>query len=215
MRCAIAVLIAGCGFHGPLAPDATAPGDALADGSALVEGVEIPAPFALTGARWLLPCTPGTDHMPNNTACHCADGSQDVHVTVGGAGQWHVMARIRGVMEWMGYTGGSASGNWYVGGQPGDGADNYYELAIDMPAQHYYINVGNSNVGHSWSYDEMVTFDVAAGATLTFSANGQDRIQWMGVDGAGQPISITGITDPPQPYDGQFARLDVLAAEPF
>jgi hypothetical protein len=88
-------------------------------------------------------------------------------------------------------------------------------MIVSSPSAHYYFNVANSSTNHSWSYDEMVNFDVDATATVMFIANGQDQIQWMGVDAGGAPIAVAGITSPAQPYDGQFARLDVTSAVAF
>ena len=225
MRWLFAVL-AGCGFHGPgeLVPagdGSIASTDAPADPDARVSDagvgtpdvLAVPAPFALTGVHWLLPCS--MDHDPNNTACHCGTMTTSAAVATGGGAHWHVAARVRGVMEHMAYTGGAMDGGWYKGGAPGNGGDNVYELTISAPAAHYYLNPGSGSQNHSWPYDYTVAFDIDAGATATFAATGQDGIQWMGVDASAQAIAIAGVTDPGQPYDGQWARLDVTAATSF
>jgi hypothetical protein len=193
------------------------PIDDATDDALALDDAGTPAPFALTGVGWLLPCSPGTENTPHSNACHSPSSSQ-VHVVligaVGGA-RWHVTARVRGVMAYMAYTGGTAMGDWYVAGQPGDASNDYFELTVSSPAQHIFINAGNSDTNHSWVYDEMVAFDIDANAAATFTANAQDGLQWMGVDALGVAISIPGITDPQQPYDGQFARLDVATAVAF
>jgi hypothetical protein len=224
MRWVVLVVVAGCSYQpsrvaGDDSPDG-GEGDATATGDAAVDSATPPAaPFALSGSHWFLPCTAGTNGNPNSHACLCGTDSRSR--TVGGqAGEsWRVTVRIRGVMERMGYTGGVASGTaangWYVGGNPGDGGNNFYKLTVSDPAAHYFINSGSTAQNNSWPFDYEATFDVAAGATLTFDSNGQDTIQWEGVDTNDVPISIPGIINPPQPYNGQFAQLDVLAAEPI
>jgi len=213
------VIAAGCSYRpDPLSAgdhvgtDAAIGGDAAGTGDATLP---IAAPFALTGQDWLLPCI--VNATPNSHACTCSPTALSVTRLLGGtAGErWHVTVRVRGVMERMGYSNGSGSAGWYVGGNPDDGANNYYKLTIDNPASHYFLNAGNSSQSNSWEFDYEATFDLDAGATLTFESSGQDSIQWEGVDPNDQPISVAGITDPPQPYNGQFARIDVLAAEPF
>ncbi len=228
------LLVAGCGFHGP--GTAGAPSDAIgldaarrdapptidgdvpldapmitaSDAALLPDALVLAPPFALTGARWLLPCS--NDGHPNATACSCTVSSQAI--TIAGVGQWHVSARIRGVMEKMAYVNGAMVGGWYQGGTPGNSADNYYELAIDSTV-HYYLNNGTNNGNHSYAFDFTVPFDVSGGSMVTFSANGQDGIQWMGVDQNAAPISVANVTSPAQPYDGQWARIDVITATPF
>ena len=222
------VLLVGCGFHGPAASpgdgggddaaralDAAAPDpDARLDAPASTLDASAPLPpFALTGTRWLQPCS--MDHDPNQVACHCAPVTQSIAIASTGGAHWHVAARIRGVMEKMGYTGGAMDGGWYRGGSATNGGDNIYELTISSPSAHYFINPGSNNGARSYAFDYTVAFDIDAGATATFRSDGQDGIQWMGVDGSAQPISIAGVTDPVQPYDGQWARLDVTGVMSF
>lgn len=175
-----------------------------------------PAPFALSGVDWLLPCLQNA--TPNMYACTCASGVLTTSRTIGGnpGERWHVTVRIRGVLEYMTYSGGSGGPvGWYVGGTPG-GGNNWYMLQVSSPAARYYINhSANAAQNNSWLLDYTATFDVDAGATLTFSSSGSDSIQWEGVNAMDQPISVPGITDPAQPYNGQFAQLDVVMAEPF
>lgn len=167
----------------------------------------------LDGAQWRLPCTPGTNGDPNMSACRCASGVDTHEVQIGGdSGQrWRVEVRIRGVMERMMYTQGSGSGPWYVGGAPGDGGNNYYKLSISSPPAHYFINHGSTAQNYSTVHDFTASFEVEGGAVVTFEASGQDGVQWEGVDMNDMPIKLQGITDPPQPYNGQFAVLSVVS----
>lgn len=192
-------------------PDAPTDDSDDSDDSPMTE----PAPFVMSGARWLLPCTPGTNGDPNPTACRCSNAvNQTINIT--GTGRWLVTVRVRGVMERMRYTGGVAMGSWYVGGGPSDTGNNVYELRTTSPDQRYFLNHnGNPAQNHSWTFDYMATFEVDGGATVTFRASGQDGIQWEGVDSSDNSISIQEIEDPPQPFNGQFAVLEVTAAEPI
>jgi hypothetical protein len=175
-----------------------------------------PAPFMLTGANFLLPCI--TNGTPNSRACSCSSTVVTQVKTVGGmAGEhWHVTVHIRGVMEQMTYSGGTADGStgWYVGGTYG-GGNNYYGFTVSSPPATYFINNGPAAQSNSWIFDYEATFDVDAGATLTFMSSGQDAIMWEGVDVNDLPLSIAGVTDPPQPYNGQWARIDVTNAVAF
>jgi hypothetical protein len=219
----VLVLVTGCSYQpGRSQPNDTSDGPGIGQDANVGEdsnssdATTSGAPFLLSGADWLLPCS--MNGNPNPTACRCTSDSR-TRVVGGQAGErWHVTVRIRGVMEKMGYLGGTAAGGssgWYVGGTPGDNGNNFYKLTTSSPLAHYFINAGVPNQNHSWPFDYEATFDLDAGATVTFDSNGQDTIQWEGVDQNDQPISIAGITDPAQPYNGQFAQLDVLGAVAF
>jgi hypothetical protein len=208
----VLALIAGCSFRLPSEPGADPPST---DGS---PAADVPAgdppPFALTGPRWLLPCTGATG---DPALCDCPGSASSQTLQVGGAPgeHWHVTARIRGVMEVMTYAGGAIDGTWYAGGAPSDNRWNLYRLTISSPAQVYFLNPGGALVSYSEAFDYMQTFDVDAGATVTFDLDGQDSLQWRGNDQNGVAITMTGVTEPVQPYDGQFARIDVITAVAF
>jgi hypothetical protein len=199
----------GCGFHHGAAspPSIDAPADVAID----VPPDAPPPPFAMAGQRWLLPCL----NNDGNYNCNCADGPQTQTVTIAGTQRWMVTVRVRGVMEAITYNGGTAGADgWYAGGAPGDANDNVYELDVSAPAQHYYLNRGTPTAQQSFVYDEMATFEVDGGATVTFIADGQDQLQWgnYGPGPAHTPWTIAGVTTTPDPYDGQFAQLDVISA---
>lgn len=200
------LLLAGCGFRGrgePIDVDAPRVVDQATPDAA-------PTPFTMTGARWKLPCLDNND--PNANACHCAGGVITDTVELAGTGErFHVRARIRGVVETMNYAGGSTMNAWQTGGAP-VGGNNWYAMTVSAPLAIYYINAGSGNQNYSTAFDYEATFDVDDDATITFSWSGSDSIQWEGVDMTGADISMAGVTDPPQPYNGQWARLDVLSA---
>ena len=209
------LLTSACAFDDGHARD-VALGDAPID-VAIDAAIDAPpdapyAPFAMTGQLWHLQCL---DTLSNYN-CHCATGPQDETVTITGAGRWMVTVRIRGVMEAIGYSGGSAgAGGWYVGGAPGDTADNYYKLDVSSPSSHYYLNRGTPTSQQSFLYDYMASFEVDGGATITYEANGQDGLQWGNYGPTHMPWTIPGVTTTPDPYDGQFAQLDVISAAPL
>jgi hypothetical protein len=60
------------------------------------------------------------------------------------------------------------------------------------------------------AFDYIVDFDVDDGADVSFIADGQDGQQWENVDATGTPVVFAGVTTNPDPYNGQFAQLDVL-----
>jgi hypothetical protein len=62
--------------------------------------------------------------------------------------------------------------------------------------------------------DYMASFLVDGGATAAFFSSGQDTLQWGNYDSSGNPITFAGVTTNPDPYDGQFAQLDVISAVP-
>ncbi len=169
-----------------------------------------PSPFAMTGQRWLLPCL----NNLGNKNCNCAPLlTNDQTLTGSSAERYVVTVRIRGVMEAFGYGGGTAGpGGWYVGGLQADFGNNVYSIIVSSPAQHYWLNGGTPTAGRSFLYDYTVSFPVDGDATLTYTAAGQDGLQWGNYDAAGQPITIPGVTTTPDPYDGQFAQLDVISA---
>jgi hypothetical protein len=147
-------------------------------------------------------------------------GAQDDTVVVAGTAtdRWMVTARIRGVMEAITYAGGTnGSAGWNANGTPGDGADNYYELSVSAPVQHFYLNGGTPTAYESFVYDYTASFEVDGGATITYESNGQDGLQWGNYGPAPDhtPWTISGVTTTPSPYDGQFAQLDVVSAVPL
>jgi len=206
--------VGGCQFRLNPAQGGGSGTDAASDVAVDVMADAQPAPFVLDGLRWTIPCiTP-----LGNQNCSCATAATTTMVTVPGTGTWNVTVRIRGALEGLVYGHGTApppGSGWYVGGDTnGDGGDNVYELTISSPAQHYYLNDGPSGNNYSIAFDYMATFPVDGGATATFYSTGQDGLQWANYDHDGQAIRFTGVTTTPDPYDGQFAQLDVVTASP-
>jgi hypothetical protein len=216
----LAVLAVGCQFHARAAAtgDAAADGhadatDAIADAvaDATVDGPDLSALDVLNGQHWLVPCiTP-----QGNQNCTCSSATNVSSVTIPGTTHWMVTVHIRGALEGLTYARGmgpTATG-WYVGGDKnGDNGDNLYELTVSSPAQHFFLNNGSTGHNYSIAFDYQATFAVDGGATVGFTATGQDSLQWANYDLDGQPITFAGVQTTPDPYDGQFAQLDVISA---
>jgi hypothetical protein len=226
MRALGLAVVAGCSFQPGIAPSAT-PGDARGSADGAIDARRdappdaTPAPFALTGMRWLIPCTGGTPGGPTSCGCARTSPAYTQMVTLAGsAGEhWLVTVEIAGAMEGLTYGGGvaDASSRWYTGGGTnGDNGDNYYELVISSPSQHYYLNNGPSGLAYSVAEQYTVSFPIDGDATVMFVASPQDSAQWQGVDSSGQEITISGYTAPAAVNGqyGQWAYLTVKSATP-
>ena len=218
MRRWLALAVASCGFspgHLGQSDGATVDTPRARDAAPMLDAA--PAPFALSGMRWVIPCTAALDGTP--TGCEVAPTSNAYVTTIALTGSasehWTVTARVAGAMEGLTYTGGTADGQWYVGGGTGiDIGDNYYEIAVSSPAQHYYLNDGVSGVPYSIAEDYTVQLPIDGDATVVFSASPQDMYEWQGIDSGNQPIAISGFTAPPPngTLYGQWAYFVVTAA---
>lgn len=171
---------------------------------------------SLSGLLWKLPCDP-----PNtNDGTSCNATTQSVHATLAGTAgvTYDVTVRIRGVVEDRTYPNGCKDGYLGTGGPDGGTSDPYniYKLAISSPPQTYYINSGASNVTLVHAIDYGFTFRADAGATVTLSADSIDGAEVYNHDSSGTPVQVAdgaglGVA---QPYDGQFAQLDVTTIVP-
>ncbi len=74
---------------------------------------------------------------------------------------------------------------------------------ISSPARTFYINDGASNSIVAFSYQATMQIDAGASITIT----GDD-----GGDGSElkHSASVSGVTSPPQPYQGQFFNVRVV-----
>lgn len=221
MRTLALVLAAGaCGYTPGHAGQASGDGGTMPDGHALDAKMlpdATPAVFALSGMQWVIPCTSSNGAPP--TGCAVAPTSPAYTTTIvltGSASEhWLVTARIAGAVEGLTFTNGTADAQWYIGGDTGlDHGDNYYEIAVSSPAQHYFINNGSSGNPYSVAEDYTVQIPIDGNATVIFSASPQDGLQWQGIDNTSQPITISGVTAPPPNGNlyGQWAYFIVKSA---
>jgi hypothetical protein len=179
-----------------------------------------PSPFELTGMQWSIPCLAAVGGVPN--ACTAAPTSPSYTniVTLDGQASehWMVTVEIAGAMEGLAFANGTQDGAWYVGGDTGgDNGDNYYEVSVSSPAQHYYLNDGVNTNQFSIADDYTVQLPIDGNATVTFTASPQDTLEWQGVDNMSRPITITGFTAPPPNgmLYGQWAYFVVMGASPM
>lgn len=203
--CAIAVLSAGCGSVADTDPDAAAP---AVDAAELSDAAASPV-AALSGQRWLSPCTNAGDA---NKLCSAGNTQQSVQI--GGASNktFQVTVRIRGVAEVAPFMNGITTGSsgWYVGGVVGDTYHNTFKMTVSSPAAIYYANYAETSGLTPVGLDYNARFSIDGGATVTFDVDAQDATQRQNFDSNGVAIVLPGVTTTPSPYDGQFLQLDVI-----
>lgn len=172
-----------------------------------------------------LPCTSpgGSVNCPAQP-----DGGTAVVATFtlpGTAGQtYNVTMRVRGEVEERTYSGadggiargaeadGGVSPELFVAGAPnpshGD-TFNVYELDISSPAQTYFLNSGMSGINNTWLIDYLATIPIAAGATLTLTADTIEGVETVNVGPDGNPIVVPGVSPAPASFVGQFVQIDL------
>lgn len=157
---------------------------------------------SLDGLQWLLPFTgAGTD--PGNRAC--PNEVVDVATMHGVPGAtYDVTIALRGIVELKTYAGGTNDGGfWQVGGAPAVDPWNVYRLEISSPAQTYYVNRGTSGLSTVSEIDYSKTIPIDTGATVTLTASSIDDYELSAT------ASASGVTNPPQPYEGQWINMSV------
>jgi hypothetical protein len=168
----------------------------------------------LQGLRWELPCT-----APSSTyGCVTLADPGTTTTTLGGTNGtvYDVVLRFRGVIEQRTYQGGTEEGYWYVGGDMPDRSDpfNIYSLGISSPAQLFYVNAGSSFQNRVYAVDYTETVQIAAGATVTLTADSTEGTEIMNLDPNGNPEVVPGVAPAPAAYDGQFLQMDVVSVTP-
>jgi hypothetical protein len=166
----------------------------------------ISAAAQLDGLLWAIPC----DFLG-----HCVDPPPVVTTLKGTVNEYlTVTFRIRAIVEFKSYTGGSVipgtSNHCILGGTPNATTFNIYSLTISNPAATYYINAGSEDFRHIIDYT--FSADVIVGATVTMTALTVDNFEHADPFGL---VITPGPGDPPinvvQPYQGQFAQMDVVS----
>jgi len=172
-----------------------------------------PAPSCLSSQQWLLPCTSG-----GTLACSTTGTSSTANTCVGdSATTYYVTLRFRGVVEPKIYTGGTYDGvtpGFNVDGTPDGTGANIYKLVVSSPSHTYYLNAVPSTWVYSacsvYAIDYTKTIPVNGGASVTLTALSIDSSECRNNAATGGPLSVSGITTPAQPYDGQFMQVDVV-----
>jgi hypothetical protein len=166
----------------------------------------------LSGLRWELPC--GADLGGHVCAATTATSMTTLK---GEAGKtYNVTLRFRGVVEQRTYTGGAIDGYWVAGApaQTSGDAFNIYQLGVSSPAQTFYLNAGMSSIYRCFVIDYQETIAMAAGATVTLTADAVDGHEIENLDmttDPANPIIVPGVPPAPAAYNGQFIQMDVLS----
>lgn len=165
---------------------------------------------ALSGLMWLLPNTGNISSVVCSTL-----PTTEVNAILPGdvSTTYNVQLRFRGVVEQKTYLGGTNDGAFYqTGGSPAVDNYNVYALIISNPPQTYYLNRGTSGLTTVNAIDYTKTIPMNGGATVTLLAQSIDNQEIKNQDGSGSnPFSVPGITNPAQPYDGQFIQMGVIS----
>jgi hypothetical protein len=82
---------------------------------------------------------------------------------------------------------------------------------ISNPPQQYFLNAGASGTLYCFGVDYTETVQIAAGATVTLTADPVDAVSAFNQDANGSPIVVPGIPPAPDAYDGQFLQMDVVS----
>jgi hypothetical protein len=145
---------------------------------------------------------------------HLCFAGDDDHVVklIGSPGDlYRVTLQVRGVVEQKSYDGGTPDGAWNPGGEPADDAWAVMSLEIAQPEQHIRLNNGASPNLELTAIDMTHEVVVAAGSDVRLALEGIDGIIVNNADNVVQD----GVPPAPDPFDGQFVQIDVLAIEPL
>ena len=167
-------------------PDATAGGPAA----------------SLASLNFRLPFTSTPNAVPGTTCLL----QTEMSATMGGepGSSYDVTFHVVGIVEMKGYTGGSNDGGrWQIGGTPSADTWNIYKVSTSSPAQEFYVNKGTAGVAACFTIDYYVTVQIDAGSLVTFAVNSIASGEiWHNQ-------SFAGVTDPSQPYPGQWVNVTV------
>lgn len=200
----------GAGGEAAASPAAGAEGALIGGASSVCDETSReacePIVTALSGLRWEIPCG---EHLAVS-ACNAQD-PEPVVATMQGVpdGLYDVTLRFRGVIELESYTPMPASGTWVKGATPANDGNNIYSLTISDPPATYYLNAGE-HLPYCQVLDEEHAVQIRGGATVTLFATAYDGGQVTNVDENGEPLVVPGVSPAPEPYDGQFVRMDVV-----
>jgi hypothetical protein len=163
---------------------------------------------SLFGLRWRLPKI--ADNGLGGWTCPATDSQSAVMGGLPGT-SWDITCRFRGVIENKTYIGGSHSADgWQVGGTPDTTGPaalwNVYSLAIGSPAQQFYLNYGTSFLVYQIDFTKVIQID--AGSLITLFADSVDNNE------GAHSISVSGVTDPSQPFAGQWVNMEVTSIDP-
>ena len=200
----------GAQSSGGSRPDAATSAD-------LGNGADVPLDAALLGIasqlqgfRIELPCDTMTTETGVCTTTATVD-KQTHSLALGGdpGTTYDVELRVRGVVEWMTYSGCAASTQapFCIGGSKLDATFNIYSLTVQDPKQTYYFN-WSATIEHAvYTVDYTVTIPMKGKAALTFSVDGQNLKEMANITN----LVVQGIPPAPAAYAGQFLQFDVVS----
>ena len=141
--------------------------------------------------------------------------TDSVAVTVGGVSgrRYSLTMRVRGVIEYNTYTGGTAFGaHGYIGGTAVSGSDDTWKLTISSPAQTYWLNHDSAGVSNeAVVMDDVLTVIADAGATVTLEYDAQGP----SFQGNSLLLRAPGVAPFPEVFDGHFLDISLAAAQEF
>lgn len=171
-------------------------------------GCEVVVDF--DGLRWELPCE--GEPRPGDRVCDTAGAVTSSFRARGEPGaRYSVTLRFRGVVETAMYVDGVANGPFHSGGRHYGGAWNLYALDIESPRETYFLNSGTEGEYVCVPIDYIREVVVASGSNVVLRAESFDDAEIINRDGAGDPIIIPDVPPYPDPFDGQFIQMDVVA----
>ncbi len=184
-------------------PPTTAPGTLLATTDTSSASTPGSALAAIGNLAWKLPFT-----GPVSASVKTCASTVVASAVMNGAPAttYNVRLRFHGVIELKAYTGGSNDlAYWQVGGTPSGTVWNTYKLEISSPAATYYLNRGidSTLTCYAVNYTKTVQIDTGATVTMTADSNGSEEVY--------HTVSNGEVTNPAQPYYGQFINMEVLS----
>ena len=163
---------------------------------------------SLQGLRWELPCVAPYDPAPEYVCVSGPDQTTTAMLTGRADTTYEITLHFRGVVETKAYPGGNGA-PVSLGGTPVDDAWNIYRLDVSSPAQHWFLNAGETGLYLCRVIDERVTLHANGRAQFTLFASTVDgnRSEIRNRDADGGALVIPSLS--PTPFDGQFVQMDV------
>ena len=191
-------------------PDAPAPADSGGGADVPSDAALLSIASQLQGFRVELPCDVMTTEAGVCTTTAAVDKQTHALAIGGETGTvYDVQLRVRGVVEWMTYSGCAAGTQapFCIGGTKLDATFNIYSLSVPDPKQTYYFNWGATIEHAVYTVDYTVSVPMKGKSALTFSVDGQNQKEMANVTS----LVVPGIPPAPQAYAGQFLQLDVVS----
>lgn len=173
---------------------------------------------ALDGARIDIPCDNGVNGPFTTRFCDIAPDleQQSISLTIAGDPErlYSITLQIRGLSEVIAYVDGKErAGNVYEGGRAPDNQLNWnaFQLTFSDPPTWYFLNHRDPKLSDAQVFDYQHAFTARGGSTVSFELNGAN-LKVNGLQFANQhQLTVQSDHVGPQPYDGQFLQLNVMA----